>query len=58
VEVSGDLHSLATLPLGEELAVLICLRGWLGLIAGLAAVIKRKISFPAGNQMLLIQPIV
>jgi len=59
MEVSGQLHALAALPLGKEQLVSHWIGGWMGPRASLDMVAKRKNPFPApaGNQTLVIQPL-
>jgi hypothetical protein len=46
MEVSGQLHAPAALPLGKEHLVPFWIGGWVGLRAVLEAVVKRKIPSP------------
>jgi hypothetical protein len=48
MEVSGQLHAPAALPLGEKAPGTQWIEGWVGPKACLEAVAKRKISAPAG----------
>jgi hypothetical protein len=57
MEVSGQLHTLATLSPGKEPPVLKRIGGWVGSTAGLDAVAKRKKNpAPIRNQTQVIQP--
>jgi hypothetical protein len=46
MEVSGQLHAPAALPLGKEPLVPIWIGGWTGTRAALDSVVKRKIPSP------------
>jgi len=46
MEVSGQLHTLADLPLGKEPPDTHWIGGWVGPRAGLDVMVKRKISNP------------
>jgi hypothetical protein len=52
MEVSGQLHAPATLPLGERAPGTHWIGGWVGLGAILDTVVKRKIPAPAGDPTL------
>jgi hypothetical protein len=58
MEVSGQLHSPATLPPGKEPLGTHWVGGWMGPSAGLEMVVKRKIPSPCQHSKhLIIQPI-
>jgi len=57
MEVSGQHHTLATLLLGGKAHSIHCIGIWVGPIAGLDVVVKRKIPAPIRNQSPVIQPI-
>jgi hypothetical protein len=57
MEVSSQFHGPDALPLGKELPGSHWIGGWVGPIDGLDAVKKRKISAPARNQILAVQPV-
>jgi hypothetical protein len=44
MEVNGQLQAPSALPPGKEPPVPNCIRGWVGLRAGLDAVVKTKIN--------------
>jgi len=55
--VSGQLHALAALPLGLKHPGTHFSGGWVGLRAGLDAVMKIPINAPAGNWTPVVQPV-